>query len=88
MRKIFVLPVTFLALVALAGCSPKAKNETAEASDTVTADANASMVEAASDTEAAADRAFGSGEAMIDNGTAAAGKAGQAAKNLGNEIEE
>ncbi|CAN5399711.1 hypothetical protein BH10PSE14_BH10PSE14_21610 [soil metagenome] len=96
MRTIFTLPLAALALVAVAGCSPKAQNETAEAADTIAADANATMVEATNDTEAAADRAFGSGEAMIDNSAAAidnaTGKAkkktGQAMRDMGNEIEE
>ncbi|MEG3145766.1 hypothetical protein U1839_13980 [Sphingomonas sp. RT2P30] len=96
MRTIFTLPLVGLALIAIAGCSPKAQNETAQAADTIAADANATMVEAANDTEAASDRAFGSGEAMIDNGAAAVqnatGKAkqktGQAMRDMGNEIEE
>jgi len=96
MRKMFALPLAALALIAISACSPKAQNETAEAADTVAADANATMVQAANDTEAAADRAFGSGEAMIDNGAAAIGNAtdkakkgtGQALRDMGNEIDE
>lgn len=96
MRKIFALPLAAVALIAIPACSPKAQNETAEAADTVAADANATMVQAANDTEAAADRAFGSGEAMIDNGAAAIGNAtdkakkgtGQALRDMGNEIDE
>lgn len=96
MRKMFALPLAGLALIAVAACSPKAQNETAEAADTVAADANATMVQAANDTEAAADRAFGAGEAMIDNGASAIGNAadkgkhaaGQAARDMGNEIDD
>ena len=81
---------------AVAACSPKAQNEAAEAKDTISADANATAVEATNDTEAAADRAFGSGEAMIDNGAAAIDDAahkakkgtGQALKDVGNEIDD
>ncbi|MDB5674783.1 MAG: hypothetical protein JWM65_1765 [Sphingomonas bacterium] len=96
MRKIFALPLAGLALLAIGACSPKAQNETAEAADTVAADANATMVQAANDVDAAADRAFGSGEARIDNGAEAIGNAadkakkgaGQAMRDMGNEIDE
>ena len=96
MRKTLTLTFAGVVLIAVAGCSPKAQNEAAEAADTIAADANATMSEARNDTEAASDRAFGSGEAMIDNSAEAIGNAsskakkgvGQAVKDLGNEIEE
>src|SRR3569623_3697525 len=66
MRKMFALPLAGLALIAVAACSPKAQNETAEAAATVAADANATLVQTANDTAAAAARAYGTGEARID----------------------
>jgi hypothetical protein len=96
MRKMFALPLAGLALLAVAACSPKAQNETAEAADTVAADANATMVQASNDVEAASDRAFGAGEARIDNGAEAIGNAadrgkhatGEAMRDMGNEIDD
>src|SRR3569623_3349125 len=58
MRSMFDLPLAGLALLAVAACSPKAQNETAEAADTVAADANAALVQASNDVEAASDRAL------------------------------
>ena len=54
------------ALSALAACSPKAQNETAEAAEAIGADANATMSEAVSDVDAAADRAIGGADNAID----------------------
>ena len=83
---------TFVALaliLGLAACSHKAQNEASEAADTIAADANATMGEAVNDTNAAADKALGAGEAAVDNAAdAARGKAGEALKDAGNEIEE
>jgi hypothetical protein len=83
---------TFVALaliLGLAACSHKAQNEASEAADTIAADANATMGEAVNDTDAAAEKALGSGEAIVNNATdTARGKAGEALKDAGNEIEE
>ena len=81
--------VALALILGLAACSHKAQNEASEAADTIAADANATMGEAVNDTNAAADKALGAGEAAIDNATdAARGKAGEALKDAGNEIEE
>jgi hypothetical protein len=69
----------------LAACSPNAQNETAEAAEAITADANATMSEAINDTNAAADQAFGAAENAIDK---AGVKIGNVADAVGNEIEE
>lgn len=89
----------FLLLITAAGlaaCSHKARDETADAANTMGADANATMSEAVNDTDAAADKAFGASEATIDNGASAIGNAadsaadttGNALKDAGNEIED
>ncbi|MEO9132384.1 MAG: hypothetical protein ABI240_14405 [Sphingomonas sp.] len=76
-------------ILGLAACSHKAQNEASQAADTIAADANATMGEAVNDTDAAAAKALGAGEATVDNATdAARGTAGQALKDAGNEIEE
>ena len=81
-----------LALLALAGCSQKAQDETATAANTMSADANATMAKAASDVDAAADKAFGAAENGMDKignaTTDAKSKAGAALKDAGNEIED
>lgn len=82
LTKIALMAVT---TIGLAACSPNAQNETAEAAEAITADANATMVEAANDTEAAADQAFGAAENAIDK---AGVKIGNVADAAGNEIEE
>ena len=86
---------TFVALaliLGLAACSQKAQNEAAQAADTIAADANATMGEAVKDTDAAADKALGAGEAALNNAAAvtdaARGKAGEALRDAGNEIED
>ena len=85
----FILP---LAILALAGCSQKAQNEAATAANTMSADANATMAKAVKDTDAAADQAFGAAENGMDKignaATDARKKAGQAARDVGNEIED
>ncbi|MBA3879274.1 MAG: hypothetical protein C0500_06125 [Sphingobium sp.] len=68
--KIARLPALLLALpvaIGLAACSPKAQNETAEAADAITADANAAMSEAAADVDAAGDRALGGMDNAMDS---------------------
>jgi hypothetical protein len=81
--------VALALILGLAACSHKAQNEASEAADTIAADANATMGEAVNDTNAAADKALGAGEAAVDNAAdAARGKAGEALKDAGNEIEE
>jgi uncharacterized lipoprotein YajG len=61
--------VALAAIALLAACSPKAQNETADAANTISADADASMNQAASDVSNAADRDFGAAEARIDKST-------------------
>lgn len=56
-----------LMAIGLAACSPQAQNETAEAADAITADANATMREAVKDVDAASDRAFGAAENAFDS---------------------
>ncbi len=73
------------AAIGVAACSPTAQNETSEAAEAITADANATMTEAEKDTEAAADQAFGAAENAIDS---AGVKIGNVADAAGNEIEE
>ena len=85
----FLLPI---AVLALAGCSQKAQDETATAANTMSADANATMAKATRDVDAAADKAFGAAENGMDNvGNAAddaKDKAGAALKDAGNEIQD
>ena len=50
----------------LAACSQKAQNETAEAADTMAADANATMGEAVNDIDAATDSALGAAGNSMD----------------------
>lgn len=52
--------------IGLAACSPTAQNETAEAADAITADANATMSEATRDVDAASDRALGGLDNAVD----------------------
>lgn len=73
------------AAIGVAACSPTAQNETSEAAEAITADANATMSEAINDTEAAADQAFGAAENAIDSASV---KIGNVADAAGNEIEE
>lgn len=91
MKTLAILPLAVLAALGLAACSPKAQNETAEAANTIAADANATAAEAVEDTDAA----LGAAESRIDNAGAvlhdkadrAADKTGAALKDLGNEIQ-
>lgn len=80
--------VALALILSLAACGHKAQNEASEAADTIAADANATMAEAVKDTNAA-DNAIGAGEATVDNAAdAARGKAGEALKDAGNDIED
>ncbi len=65
MKKLAALLALPLA-IGLAACSPKAQNETAEAADAITADANATMSEATKDVDAAGDRALGGMDNAVD----------------------
>jgi hypothetical protein len=84
--------VALTLILGLAACNHKAQNEASEAADTISADANATMTEAVKDTDAAADKALGAGEAAVNSAAATAdtarGKAGEALKDAGNEIED
>lgn len=65
MKKLAALLALPLA-IGLAACSPKAQNETAEAADAITADANATMSEATKDVDAAGDRVLGGMDNAVD----------------------
>ena len=85
MKKFAHAGLILAALASVAACSPKAQNESAEAADAITADANATMGEAVSDTEAASDAALGAGENAVDDAGARIDNASDA---ISNEIEE
>ncbi|OYX37691.1 MULTISPECIES: hypothetical protein [unclassified Sphingomonas] len=85
MKTLTTIALMAAATIGLAACSPTAQNETAEAAEAITADANATMGEAINDTEAAADQVFGAAENAIDR---AGQKIGNVADAAGNEIEE
>ena len=85
MKTRIILPVTVLAALGLAACSPKAQNETAEAANAIAGDANATAAKAIDDTDAA----LGAAESRMDNaGAVLSNKAGETLKDAGNEIEE
>lgn len=85
MKKLTKVTIMAAAAIGLAACSPNAQNESAEAAEAITADANATMAEAINDTDAAADQAFGAAENAIDR---AGAKIGNVADAAGNEIDE
>lgn len=85
MKKLTNVTIMAAAAIGLAACSPNAQNESAEAAEAITADANATMGEAINDTDAAADQAFGAAENAIDG---AGVKIGNVADAAGNEIDE
>ncbi len=85
MKKLTNVTIMAAAVIGLAACSPNAQNESAEAAEAITADANATMGEAINDTDAAADQAFGAAENAIDR---AGVKIGNVADAAGNEIDE
>ncbi len=85
MKKLTNVTIMAAAALGLAACSPNAQNESAEAAEAITADANATMSEAINDTDAAADQAFGAAENAIDR---AGVKIGNVADAAGNEIDE
>ena len=91
MRK-FVYPVAILTALALGACSPKAKNETSEAANTMAADANATMAKAAGDVDAAfgaAENGIDAAGNKVDKATKdAKGAAGATLKDMGNEIQD
>ena len=65
MRKAFFLPLAAVALLGLSACGNKAKNEAAEANESVAGDSN-TMGEAVSDVNAAENAAFGAAESNYD----------------------
>jgi len=65
MRKALFLPLATVALLSLSGCGSKAKNEAAEANESVAGDSNA-MGEAVGDVNAAENAAFGAAESNYD----------------------
>lgn len=90
------IPLALAATLGLAACTPAAQNETAEAVDTVAADANATTTEAIEDTDAATAQTLGEGESRLDNAAAVIGngidrakdKTGKAMEDLGNDIQD
>jgi uncharacterized lipoprotein YajG len=83
-------PFVALAVITLlAACSPRAQNETTDAANTIGADADASMNQAASDVSNAADRDFGAAEARIDNSADnASDDADGTDQDTGNDVED
>lgn len=90
-KRLAIVPLIAIA-TALGACSQQAQNETAQAADTIAADANATAAKARDSTDAA----LGAAEARMDNVGDVIGnkidKAGDAAgaalKDAGNEIED
>ena len=66
MRKTLLLPIAAVAMLGLVACGQKAKNEAAEANETVSGDSN-TMGEAVNDTNAAQAAAFNSAETQYDD---------------------
>lgn len=85
-----LLPLTVVAAIGLAACSPKAQTDISEAANSVAADANATGAKAVDDTDAA----LGAAETRLDNAGAvlgnkadrAADRAGAAISDFGNDI--
>ena len=67
MKRFLLSFATAAALIATAGCSSKAQNDTAEAADSIAADANATTRNAVNDVDAASDRALGAAQSSMDN---------------------
>ena len=90
MRKAFLLTTVAAAGLTLAACGESARNETAEAAESVEGDGNA-MAEAVDDLEAAQEDAFAAAEnayATTSNTVAnAADDAGDAIDAAGDELE-
>jgi hypothetical protein len=74
MRKL-ILPLAAVALLGLSACGNKAKNEAAEANETVAGDSN-TMGEAVSDVNAAENAAFGAAESNYDQAVPVGNAAG------------
>jgi hypothetical protein len=86
MRKIF-LPLAAVALLGLSACGNKAKNEAAEANESIAGDSN-TMGEAVSDVNAAENAAFGAAESNYDQAVPVgntAGGTGSADEGSGDE---
>jgi hypothetical protein len=65
MRKALFLPLAAVAVLGLSACGKSAKNEAAEANESVAGDSN-TMGEAVSDVNAAENAAFGAAESNYD----------------------
>lgn len=72
MRKTFLLPLAAVAVLGLAACGQKAKNEAAEANEAISGDSN-TMGEAVADVNAAQAAAFNASDAQYDSNAAADG---------------
>lgn len=66
MRKALFLPLAAVAVLGLSACGQKARDEAAEANESISGDSNV-MAEAVSDVEAAENAAFGAAEADYAN---------------------
>lgn len=71
MRK-FLIPLAALAMIGLSACGPKAKNEAAEANESIGGDSN-TMADAVSDVNAAQAAAFNDAAAAYANVSPAQG---------------
>jgi hypothetical protein len=79
MRKFILVPIAAVAVLGLSACGHKAKNEAAEANESMIGDSN-TMGEAVADTNAAQDAAFNAAETSYTGNEAQGGD--------GNEIYE
>lgn len=80
--KLRIASLAFAATIVLGGCSAGARNEAAEAAETITADANATMGEAVSDVDAATNQAFGKAESAMNSASADRGNAQLSASEI------
>jgi len=72
MRKTILIPLAAVAVLGLAACGQKAKNEAAEANETMPGDSN-TMGEAVGDVNAAQAAAFNGAETQYDSNASADG---------------
>jgi hypothetical protein len=85
MRRTMLLPAAMLALAALSGCGGKARNEAAEANETVAGDSN-TMAEAVNDVDAAQNEAAAIGDNMAADNQAMSADEPEQGEMDGNEI--
>ncbi len=80
-------PILFVAF-ALAACSTKARDDTAQAADSIAADANATMATAVNTVDADTDRALGAAERDDGNVRAAVERAGDRSEALADNADD